>query len=279
MRFRRLIVAKKATKHTKVTVTKVPTETLTSVEATALAKAEMTIRGGIDMIPQVAAALGAIRDDRLYRATDVSFEDYCQREWSLSLRQAKRYIATLTVSEDLAAGLPAPNLRQSAALNRIPKAKRGDVWAAAVRATPKGKAPTAASVAEAAKTTSKPVTPKAPTPKKPALKLAKKEDPEIPATIQACLDLAPEFRAVQKLLREVDKAAEALSKKKGAAYFTLAGFKIHTQNAWAGLKFGTPHCVCPVCKADPDERRACRNCQRRGWITADIEKRVPEELK
>lgn len=60
-----------------------------------------------------------IRDNRLYRATHNTFEDYCEQRWGLSGRRANQLIGAYEVTEELGTMVPktpeiqAPNERQA----------------------------------------------------------------------------------------------------------------------------------------------------------------------
>lgn len=72
---------------------------------TALAECEAIIERGLATFIEVGRALLTIRDDRLYRATHSSFEDYCRERWGFSRVHAHRQIE----AAKLAALLPTGN--------------------------------------------------------------------------------------------------------------------------------------------------------------------------
>lgn len=61
-------------------------------EADLLARHEATIRAGLDTFREVGRALLVIRDERLYRTTHGTFEDYCQDRWLLTRQHVNRLV-------------------------------------------------------------------------------------------------------------------------------------------------------------------------------------------
>jgi hypothetical protein len=121
---------------------------LAVVEAQALAEREAVIERGLATFVDVGTALAEIRDDRLYRASFPTFEDYCRGRWNLSRAHAYRMIdAAAAVSPIGDMGLPLPaNESQARELAHVPAEDRADVWAQTVERT-NGK-PTAAAIRE-----------------------------------------------------------------------------------------------------------------------------------
>lgn len=65
-----------------------PVAPLTRDERLQLAECEYIIHTGIDAFISVWAALGVIRDNRLYRETHANFEAYTRERWNIHSRQA-----------------------------------------------------------------------------------------------------------------------------------------------------------------------------------------------
>lgn len=72
--------------------------TLTAAEADLLEVAEATIERGIRTFVEVGQALASVRDNKLYRATHDTFEDYCRERWNLERATAYRAIQSAQVS-------------------------------------------------------------------------------------------------------------------------------------------------------------------------------------
>lgn len=136
---------------------------LTQREATALDRCEIVIERGIKTFVAVGKALVEIRDQRLYRTTYATFEDYCQQRWQLARTTAYQLVDAARVADALEAGddvepmsamadIPPPvNERQTRPLTRLlprpaaPQAEQRqaerairDTWREAVQSAPRG---------------------------------------------------------------------------------------------------------------------------------------------
>lgn len=138
---------------------------LSTKEQRRLTDLEQTIASAINGFAEAGAALGEIRDSKLYRATHKTFEDYCQSVWGLSIAHGKRLMAASSVQEVLAPiGAKAPSesiARELAPLKDKPAELIG-AWQAAKDEHGK---PTAAQVRAIVQERTKPPTP---APAKPA---------------------------------------------------------------------------------------------------------------
>ena len=65
---------------------------LAEVEKRRLSDCEAIIARGLDAVRGAGSALAAIRDDRLYRTTHATFEDYCRDRWGMTRRHIDRMI-------------------------------------------------------------------------------------------------------------------------------------------------------------------------------------------
>lgn len=110
---------------------------------------EKVIEQGLAGFVEVGLALLAIRDGKKYRhAGYATFEDYCQRRWSISRAYGHRLIgAAETVTEMSPIGdIPAPAREaQVRPLRAVDPAERAEVWAEAVESADGGQ-PTAKQV-------------------------------------------------------------------------------------------------------------------------------------
>jgi hypothetical protein len=108
---------------------------------------EQIIEHGLQTFYEVGGALATIRDDRLYRSTHDTFEDYCRERWGMS----RRYANLLIVSSDVVAnlGTMVPMLptseRQVRPLSVLEPEQQREAWQRSVETAPTGK-PTAAHV-------------------------------------------------------------------------------------------------------------------------------------
>lgn len=74
---------------------------LDDAETAALAEAEQVISDGLQTFVQVGRALARIRDGRLYRQTHITFEAYCEQEFSLSRPRAYQLIDAAGIAETM----------------------------------------------------------------------------------------------------------------------------------------------------------------------------------
>lgn len=118
-------------------------ERLTDDERSRLGDEEAAIEAGAR---QVGAALAAIRDQRLYRETHATFEDYCRKRWGIGRSYANKQITAAKVTDALGTNVPKINeaqARELAPLLGDPDAVR-DTWKRANEAT--NGEPTAAAI-------------------------------------------------------------------------------------------------------------------------------------
>lgn len=106
-----------------------PDETITTTEASELEACERRIAAGLESFRDVCLALQTIRDDRLYRATHATFEDYCRERWGWSRQRGYQ----LVEAAEAIASLPAEcqpwltNERQARELSLVPPDERPEV--------------------------------------------------------------------------------------------------------------------------------------------------------
>ena len=99
---------------------------------------ERRVSEGLERFRDVGLALASIRDNRLYRATHATFEDYCRERWQWSRQRAHQMIECAEV----AASLPGDcqplvdNERQARELAKVEPEKRAEVLAKAAQAGP-----------------------------------------------------------------------------------------------------------------------------------------------
>lgn len=110
---------------------------LTIDEARRFKQCERTIERGLDAFYEVGDALAEIRESRLYRITDATFEDYCRRRWNISRFYAHRLIDAAQVVDNL---LPIGNVPTNEAQARelapfTPEVQKA-VWHIAMNTAP-----------------------------------------------------------------------------------------------------------------------------------------------
>ena len=74
-----------------------------------LTELEGVIERGRQTFVEVGQALAEIRDQRLYRDTHGTFEDYCRERWSMDRRNANRHIEAAAVVGRLGSNDPKPS--------------------------------------------------------------------------------------------------------------------------------------------------------------------------
>ena len=102
---------------------------LTDGQRDELAAYEAVIQKAVYSFIEAGNALRAIREDRLYRETHTTFEDYCQQRWQITRHHANRMIVGAGVAEDLEPiGSTLKNLEQTKPLGRLSPSQRRDAW-------------------------------------------------------------------------------------------------------------------------------------------------------
>jgi hypothetical protein len=88
---------------------------LIPAERRRLADLEQAVERGLQTFHEVGSALLEIRDERLYRETHKTFEDYCRERFGFSGSRGRQLIAaTRTVTAVTERGLPAPKSEREA---------------------------------------------------------------------------------------------------------------------------------------------------------------------
>lgn len=123
---------------------------MSTLVVTSLAEREAVIERGLGTFVEVGAALMGIRDDRQYRESHDTFEDYCRERWGLSKPYASQLIvASQTVAIATVEDRPAPAsesvARELAPLRAEPEQLR-EAWTEALEQH--GPSPTAVQVRE-----------------------------------------------------------------------------------------------------------------------------------
>lgn len=118
-----------------------PVQGLTPSESYALHAHEQVIERGLATFHEVGAALLAIRDGRLYRATHKTFEDYCQARWSMTHRRADQLIEAAGVAFNLGKYFPKlpANDTQARELAKLRDIDQILAWKTVIETAPGGK--------------------------------------------------------------------------------------------------------------------------------------------
>lgn len=120
---------------------------MTAVEVVTLADCESVIERTNGAFVECGTALALIRDERLYRGSFTTFEDYCLERWQMSRPHAYRLIEASEIAAAVSPIGDIANEGQARELTGLPAETQREVFAAAHEATA-GK-PTAAAIREA----------------------------------------------------------------------------------------------------------------------------------
>ncbi|MEG4169804.1 MULTISPECIES: hypothetical protein [unclassified Microcoleus] len=123
------------------------TAQLDVTERARLEELESIVENGLQTFYEVGKALDEIREQKLYRETQKTFEAYCQDKWGIARRTADRFIGAARVMENLRPmGLKFPaNERQVRPLTGLSPELQLEIWQEAVESSPNGM-PTGAAV-------------------------------------------------------------------------------------------------------------------------------------
>jgi len=118
---------------------------LTLQEITQLKQCEIRIELGINVFMEVGDALLSIRDNRLYRATHSTFEEYCQERWGIERRRAYQLISAAqvirNVQDDMSVNRGSHSViseRQVRPLTGLDPTTQRDIWAQVLKENPEG---------------------------------------------------------------------------------------------------------------------------------------------
>jgi|SRR5271165_285227 len=93
---------------------------LSVIEKTTLVECEKIVDKGLKTFVEVGSALLTIRNQKLYRTTDKTFELYLERRFKISRKQGYRLMdAAITVNTLKAAGIPEKELPKSEGAARV----------------------------------------------------------------------------------------------------------------------------------------------------------------
>ena len=94
---------------------------LSRSEVRALEECESIIARGLASFIEVGEALLQVREERLYRSTHKTFEEYCRERWGWSRRYVNYQIQAAVVVRNLGTGVPIPETeKQARALAQLP---------------------------------------------------------------------------------------------------------------------------------------------------------------
>lgn len=116
---------------------------LTPVETAKLENLEIVIEAGMKSFLDVGNALSQIRDEELYRASHMRFQDYLRERWDMEERRAYQLMDATAVVNDIVdkncTVVQPANERQARPLTKLPQTDRASAWKEAVETAPNGK--------------------------------------------------------------------------------------------------------------------------------------------
>lgn len=110
-------------------------------ESERLITLETTIEKGLRTFVEVGNALMEIRDNGLYRATFVTFEDYCRERWGIERRRAYQLMEAAQVVNNVnnCTQITPTNESQARPLTPLSSQQQAEVWPLVVETAPNGK--------------------------------------------------------------------------------------------------------------------------------------------
>lgn len=114
---------------------------LSAAEKQQLAHDESLIQSHLESFAKAGHALREVRDKRLYRETNATFEDYCRKRWEMSKTQANRLIVAAQAVDNISSVAPpeiAGHLKESTvrALTPLNAAQQRKVFERVIEQSP-----------------------------------------------------------------------------------------------------------------------------------------------
>lgn len=237
--------------------------TLTATEQNKLIGLERVIARTQATFIECGEALATIRDERLYRATHVTFEAYCKEKYRFSRSRAYALMAASEVAGNVSQCETFPMSQRAAEeLSRVPSAERQKV---ADRATSNGKPLTAARVKAAAK--------------EPATHVLDKTGTVIPPAILPEWERAEEWTGRIRQLSAIKCAVDDGLRDKDPLLSEVTNLTVaNLINVGTDLKCILPYAVCWTCAGHKPAR--CVVCKGRGFVSKfRWDSICPEEIK
>lgn len=250
------------------------TESITTIESTRL---QGLIKKVWDCATEAGSALTAIRDERLYRGTHETFEEFANDVFGYG----RRYLDRMVSMEKLKTspiGLKIKNEGQARAIAKVPEPQRQAVIDAIET---EGKPVTAKSIErEAAKISTK---------FPPLQNNGNVPEPEIrydstgykiPQHRWFLFDRGEEVKALLRKLSDVRCAVRKAHEDHDILYALVSHHFVMSEidSAYADLEEGVPYAVCPNCQGETYEQ--CRTCEKRGAISKHLyDNTIASDLK
>lgn len=245
---------------------------LSALERNKLETAERVIAESMKTFVEVGEALATIRNDKLYRDTHHTFEDYCQERWGWTSGRARQLVSAANIAAEVksATTVSLPNERTARAVAQVPPAQRVEVVTKAAESGPVS----SVTIARAAEQIAK-----GPPPPKKTMKAEPLIDPagreySHPKVMEA-LGQTTEFDKLKAAVHSLKREVLALAERPVGKHLNASQIKLDFENIATAIRHAVPHTTCPYAPAHGD--RGCELCGGSMWITEQQFKRVPEE--
>lgn len=245
-------------------------EKLTNPEFGRLMTLETMIGKGIESTIKTWVALEEIRDRRLYRHKFKTFDEYCEKRWSITRQYASLLIKSAAVVKSLPKELSTmvDNPRQIRALGKVPESRRAEVI---IEAKMSG-AVTAKAITKAAQEIDKPRITAGPEPVFDELGI------KVPANAIPMWSRRNEVLAMMKDLSEIKTQIASSQKADDLLYVEVCNSTLaDLSRCREGVSYALPYTVCPDCKGQTIDK--CGLCKGRGCISKVLYQTVPADVR
>jgi len=252
------------------------TTQLTPDESTALQGHEATITANMDSAMTLWAAIRAIKDGRLYRASHKTFEAYCEAKFGMSKSRARQLIQASAITEQLPSVLVTIgnqiNERQARELAKVEPEKRVEVLEKAQNtAKVTGKPVTAKAIKEAAAEVVAPPKPKGP----PKIDTDKAGRIVTDQSVKDALaqtawfeDIATRLHAIKRAV--IDQAALPIGRE-----LRTQDIERSIKDAVAAVRWAMPHTTCGM----KDCKKGSKCCDGSRWVNEAKWDSMPVEVR
>lgn len=243
---------------------------LTTDELQKLTDLESQIDKGIQTFLDVGSALSEIRDNKLYRSTHMTFDQYLRDRWGFSRGYGYYLIQAAEVSENVFGGErhnlteqatdlpPIPTERHARALAKAPPNKQKEAWAKATANAAKSK-PTVRETGQAV-----------------AEVIEAQHVRNVDPAEQLANNIKTASQSGRELIRHMNDAMSLLESLRPTPGFELLvsknqQIKSFMQSAKNCISASLPAAICPKCKGKPN---GCPTCGNLGWINSIMKQQL-----
>lgn len=241
---------------------------LTAIERNKLEIAERVIAESMKSFIEVGDALATIKNNKLYRESHTTFEDYCQEKWGWTSGRARQLVTAANVAKEMKVdtAVSIPNERAARELASVPAPQRAGVLKAA--------AATGSVTSESIKAVKRGPPPKQQD-SEPLIDAEGREysDPKV----MEALGYTGKFDDLVNRLNAVKRDLKQLAEHAVGKEIRLQQVEADLKNAATAIRFAKPYTTCPYLRSHGE--RGCNLCGGSNWVTAEQWGRVPAEDK